>query len=91
MKFTLKQDTRNFDDDLGNSYVVRTLQPSEPYGAWAGTPIVIREWKICPPGEMVYRDLSTEELLDAEISLGEWKRFYLTRHCALGLVTTPVS
>ena len=85
----LRSAERVFEDDAG-SLILRVLEPSPPHGAWPGTDVLIREWKICPQGEGVYRACTDAEVVQFERELMEIPALKFIQHPSLGCVATPV-
>ncbi len=88
----LIQEEHHYELENGESVMLRFLQPSEPYGAWAGTGKALRKWYICyGNGSAQYKDCTVEEALAFEKELQEFPLFKVGRDVALGTVLIPFS
>ncbi len=74
------------DKSNGYTYIARTLQPSEPSGAWPGTTETIREWKILSPDgtDPLYYPVTVKQMLALEQKLGQIERPLFVHHPTLG-------
>jgi hypothetical protein len=81
---TLTQEKRTYITKAGAQAILRILKPSQPHGAWPGNRKEIREWSICPQGQVSFERPSDSVMVALERELHEIRSIAFINHPTIG-------